>query len=118
MRVVDEDRRTVALADPLEPALGAFEMFERGEYLIRLAAGADREARGDNRVLDLEFADQRQADEMNSSAMLELKLLREAVDSGGDNTNALACAIAAAADRDQIAGSSPRAASITSCEQS
>ena len=29
VRVVDEDRRAVALADPLKPALGAFKMFER-----------------------------------------------------------------------------------------
>ncbi len=36
---------------------------------------------------------------MNSPAMLEFELLREAVDSGGDNTNALAGAVAPAADR-------------------
>ena len=31
--VIDKDRRAVAFADPFQPALGAFEMFERGEHL-------------------------------------------------------------------------------------
>src|ERR1700730_15001123 len=71
VRVVDEDRRAIMLANPLEPALGALEMFERGEDIIRLAAGADRKTCGDKRVLDLEFADQRQAKGMTPSAMLK-----------------------------------------------
>jgi len=73
VRVVDEDRRAVALADMFEPALGAFEMFERGEHLVRLAAGADRKAGGDDSVLDLEFADQRQTDGIITSAMPEFE---------------------------------------------
>ena len=58
--VVDEDRRAVALAGEVEPALGALEPFERGEHRARLAAGGDREPGGGERVLDLEAADQRQ----------------------------------------------------------
>ena len=80
MRVVDEDRRAVALADQLEPALRAFEAFERGEDVRRIAAGRDREARGDQRILDLERADQRQAHAIRLAVMLEPQRLREAVD--------------------------------------
>ena len=58
--VIDEDRRAVAFADQFEPSLGAFEMLERREHLIRIAAGADDEPRRHQRILDLEFADQRQ----------------------------------------------------------
>ena len=58
--VVDEDRRAVALADQFEPALGALERLERGEHRAGIAAGGDRKARRDQRVLDLERADQRQ----------------------------------------------------------
>ena len=93
VRVVDEDRRAVVFADPLQPALGAFEMFERCKHRGRLAAGADRKPRGDQRVLDLEFADQRQLDRVLAPAMFERELLRKAFDRGIDETNALACAI-------------------------
>mgnify|MGYP003694408153 CR=1 FL=1 len=48
------------LADAFQPAPGAFELFEAGEHGLGRAAGADREPGGDQRVLDLEFADQRQ----------------------------------------------------------
>ena len=61
VRVVDEHRRAVALADALQPALGAFELLDAGENLFGVAAGADGKAGGDQRILDLEFADQRQS---------------------------------------------------------
>ena len=78
--VIDEDRRAMIFADPLQPPLGAFELFERGENLSGVAAGADRKTRGHHRVLDLEFADQRQMDLIAAAAMFQFKPLREAVD--------------------------------------
>ena len=66
MGIVDEDRRAVALADQLEPALGALELRERRKRGGGLAAGRDREAGRDQRVLDLEGAGQRQADACTS----------------------------------------------------
>ncbi len=84
----------------LQPALGAFEPFEIGKDGCGLAAGADRKARRDKRILDLEFADQRQSDRMPGPAMFEREFLRKAVDIGRDQANALAGAVALAADRD------------------
>ena len=49
-------------AGEFQPALGAGEMFQRGEHARRLAAGRDGKAGGDRRVLHLEGADQRQLD--------------------------------------------------------
>ena len=43
VRVVDEDRRAVALADEIEPALGALERCERREHRAGIAAGRDRQ---------------------------------------------------------------------------
>ena len=40
VRVVDEDRRAVLLADPLEAARRALERLERGEDRVRLASRA------------------------------------------------------------------------------
>src|SRR5262245_24922897 len=47
VRVVDKDRRAVALADALQPALGAFELFDTSENFLYIAASANSEARGD-----------------------------------------------------------------------
>ena len=58
--VIDKDRRAVVFADPFQPALGAFETFECGKHRLRRAAGTDCEAGRDQRILDLEFTDQRQ----------------------------------------------------------
>ena len=68
--------------------------------MIRVTAGADREPGGDERVFDLEFADQRQPDGMFAPAMFEHKFLRKAVDVRLNQANALACAVALAANRD------------------
>ena len=51
VRVVDEDRRAVAVADELEPPLGAGEVLERCESACRLGAGRDGETRRNERVL-------------------------------------------------------------------
>jgi hypothetical protein len=56
VRIVDEDRRAVLLADKIEPALGALERCERGKDRCRRAAGRDRKAGGDERLLDLKSA--------------------------------------------------------------
>ena len=60
VRVVDEDRRAVALADQIEPALRALQRSQRSKHRAGLAAGRDRKAGRDQRILDLERADQRQ----------------------------------------------------------
>ena len=73
-------------------------MFERVKHRFRLAAGAERQARGDQRVLDLEFADQRQTQRMAATAMFQHEFLREPVDRGADQANALAQAIAVTAN--------------------
>ncbi|MCD9853068.1 hypothetical protein LUH44_43115, partial [Bradyrhizobium diazoefficiens] len=85
--------------DALEPALGAFEMFEAREYVGGIAAGADREAGRHQRILDLEFAGQRQQDHITLAAMLDRELLRKAVDPDLGEANALAHPVAVAADR-------------------
>jgi len=71
----------------------------------------------DQRILDLEFADQRQFDHVPLAAMFEHKPLCKAFDGGLDQTDTLACAVRVAADRDD-AQIFERAASITSWEQS
>ena len=60
VRVVDEYRRAVAVADKLQPSLCAGEFFERGKHARRFGAGGDRESGGERGVLHLEGADQRQ----------------------------------------------------------
>ena len=108
MRIVDEDRRAVALANALQAALRAFELFERSEHRTGLAAGTDRKSGRDQRVFDLEFADQRQPDRYVAAAMFELELLGEAVDPGIDQANALPSAVTLAADRDDAQAARPR----------
>src|SRR5262245_16836900 len=90
MGIVDEDRRAVALADELEATLGAFEMRERGEGREWLPAGRDDEARGEQRVLDLKSAGQRQTDAVIATAVLDCERLREAINLALDQENALA----------------------------
>src|SRR5260370_30413582 len=85
-------------ADPLQPALRTFEMFEACEHFVRRAAGADRKASCDQRVLDLEFADQRQLDHMPAATMFERELLRKTFDRCGLETNALTRPIGVTAD--------------------
>src|SRR5580704_13495684 len=82
VRVIDKDRRAAIGADPFEAAFGAGEMFERGEGRSRVAAGCDRKTRGDQRILDLEFADQRQTELKGFLAVLDPHRLRKAVDLG------------------------------------
>src|SRR6476620_6009503 len=76
-------------------------MFECGKHLAGVAAGADRKARRDDRVFDLEFTDQRQANGIFAPEMVELELLCEAVDRGGDHAYPLARAIAFLPDSDE-----------------
>ena len=99
VRVIDKDRRAVALGDPFQPALRAFEKFERGENRLGLAAGTDRESGGDQRVLDLEFPNQRQPHRMLAPAMFKREFLRKAVDVSLNQTNALTRTVGLAADR-------------------
>src|SRR6202035_5211038 len=87
VRVVDEDRRAAGLGDELEPALGAFEIFQRRKHRSRIAAGGNREASGNKRILDLKLADQRQAHVKAFSVAFEPQSLREAVDLGFDEAN-------------------------------
>src|SRR6185437_17173061 len=87
-------------ADPFQSALGALETFECGKHRLRRAAGTDCETGGDQRILDLEFTDQRQPYRLSASAMFERKLLRKAVDLGCPQANAFAAAGAADSDRD------------------
>ena len=69
------------------------------------------------RILDLEFADQRQPHRMSVARDVPASSLCAKPSIRPDQTNALACAVAVAADRDD-AQFSARAASITVCEQS
>ena len=77
-------------AGELEPALGAGELFQRGEDARRLAAGGDGEAGGDRGVLHLEGADQRQLDFVGRAGMGERDDLREAVDRAADELDVVA----------------------------
>ena len=74
-------------------------MLEACEYCGWIAAGADRETCRDQRILDLEFADQRQFDRMPLAAMLQHELLRKALDGGLNQPDALT-RIALATDGD------------------
>src|SRR5262249_47044265 len=99
VRIIDEDRRAVVLADTLQPSLGAFEMFEARKHGVRLAPGGYGKPRRHQRILDLEGADQRQFQRYRLAAMLEHKLLRKAVDAGFNEADALALSVAPGADR-------------------
>jgi len=79
MGIVDKDLRSAAHADAFEPALGALEVFERREYLTGRAAGRDGKSGGDERVLDLKLADQRQPHLEIFPLVFEPQRLREAV---------------------------------------
>ena len=98
MGVIDEDWRTVALADQFKPPFGAFEMRERLEHRFRFAAGSDGKSGRHQRVLDLEFADQRQAQQVLPSGVFQREPLRKAFDRRIDEANAGMHAIATAAD--------------------
>src|SRR5262249_33938931 len=87
--IIDEDRRATALAQELEPALGAFEMRKRGEGGGGFAAGRDDKPGRDQRVLDLERAGQRQTDTVFATGMAELEHLREALDPALHEANTL-----------------------------
>ncbi len=82
MRVIDEDRRAAARSDQFEPALGANQMFQRREHASRIVAACNSNARGDERVLNLELADQRYPHVVVIAAMFDPHHLREAVDLG------------------------------------
>src|SRR5580700_6285654 len=82
MRVIDKNRRATARADELEPALGAFKVFQRWKHRIGLAAGRDDQPGSNQRIFDLEFTDQRQAHLIVLAAEFEPQLLRKTVDGG------------------------------------
>ena len=92
MRIVDEDRRAVARSGQFEPALCAFEIFERREYRSGIVAGRDGEPGGDQRVLDLKLADQRQPHLKLPAGMRQKQRLRKALGRGFDQTNSAAVA--------------------------
>ena len=60
------------------------QIFKRAEHAPRIAAGRDRKAGGDQRVLDLERADQRQHQRDVAPFVAKLDALREAVDARVD----------------------------------
>ena len=71
MRVIDENRRAVTLADEFEPPRRALERFERREDPRRVIAARDGQPRGDERVRDLEGAGERQIDLIFGAIMAE-----------------------------------------------
>src|SRR5262249_61086700 len=95
--VVDEDRCAVLLTDEIEPAAGAAQRSKRGEHGLGLAAGRDRKPGGDERILDLECAGKRQPYRVAVARIDELEPLREPLDRGLDEADALT----APADREQ-----------------
>ncbi len=64
VRVIDEHRRAIAVADQIEPPLGALERSQRREHAVRRATGRNRKTCGHQCVLDLKAADQRQPELM------------------------------------------------------
>src|SRR5437867_1640414 len=71
------------------------------------AAAANGEPCGDQRTLDLEFADQRQLDRVSAPAMFEHEFLRKAFDRCFDKTDTLG-PVGTAADGDDPQGTRPR----------
>src|SRR5581483_7843040 len=77
VRIVDEDRRAAAVADELQPALGAGEVLERGENARRLRPGRKDETRRKPGILHLERADKRKSDFVGASAVHDVHDLSE-----------------------------------------
>src|SRR5262249_30100528 len=76
------DLRAAVFTNALKPSFGSFKTFQRREYRIGLVAGDDAEPGRHQRILGLEFADQRQTDTMTLAAMFDLQDLTEAVARG------------------------------------
>jgi hypothetical protein len=82
--IVYKHRRAIAVTDQIEPSLGSFERSERREDAIRRTARRDGKSCSDQRVLDLETADQRQPELMALARVLDADSLGEPVDLGFD----------------------------------
>src|SRR5262245_52669525 len=80
VRIVDKDRRSVAVANKLEPSLGAGEVLQRRECAARLCPHGNCKTRREAGVLDLKGADERQFHFICAAAMHDVDHLREAVD--------------------------------------
>jgi hypothetical protein len=78
--IVDEDRRAVLFAHQLETALGAFELRERREGGRRLASGGNDQTGCQQGILDLEIADQGQAEPVVVARMHGVQRLRKSID--------------------------------------
>ena len=93
MRVVDEDLRAARMrADKLQPAARALQVGERGERLLRIDAGRDRERGGDERVRYLELADERQRHVVLLAERLDQQARAVMHARGGDELQRLALA--------------------------
>src|SRR6516164_2686078 len=79
VRVIDKDLRPAVLADTFETSFGTIEAFERGEYRAGILTGGDGETGRDQRILRLEFADQRQTDPIVFALMFKLQFLAKTV---------------------------------------
>src|SRR5262249_36778260 len=96
--VIDENGRAILLADQLQTALGAGEMFDRREGACRVGARRNGEAGGDKRVLDLKLADQWQTQAMAAATVLDRDDLGETVDRRVNQPDA----VTAAADGEHL----------------
>ncbi len=82
MGVVDEAEAAPRLADPLHAAGHAGEMVEGREHAVGIGGARRRgqgEAGGDEGVLDLELADERQPQLPGAALEVEIDALREAL---------------------------------------
>ena len=75
MRIVDEDRRAVALPDQFDPPFRTFQSFERMKHRGRIASRGDRHAGRDQGILDLERADERQPYAIGLARVLQAQCL-------------------------------------------
>ena len=73
MRVVDEDRRAVDIANAFEASRRAFQCLQRREHRIRVAASGDAQPGSDQRVGDLKVASQRKVHAKASAPELKIE---------------------------------------------
>ncbi len=90
MGIIDEDRRAVTAADEFEPAGGAFEIFQRGEDPLGRAARRQSQPRGDERILNLEVAGERQMHGIGFAGIFQRKRGGEILGRGTQELDGLA----------------------------
>ena len=90
VRIIDEDARAPDVADALKPTRRAFELLQRVEHRVRVAARGDAKPGRDQRIGDLKIAGQRKLHTKAATAKLKVESRRQSVARGGVQSDCLA----------------------------